>query len=86
MSHDRGHQSYHVSRAEWRLRCAYFAHSINKFKAMLSHPVRRQYTLEVWNVPFRALCEKPQTGTQPTNRVTTLFTSVGNEADRVGPT
>ena len=24
MSHDRGHQSYPVSRAEWRLRCAYF--------------------------------------------------------------
>jgi hypothetical protein len=59
MSHDRGHQSYHVSRAEWRLRCAYFAHSINKFKAMLSHPVRRQYTLEVWNIPFRASSQVP---------------------------
>jgi transposase-like protein len=26
---------------------------------MLSHIVRRQYTLEVWNIPFRALCKKP---------------------------
>ena len=26
---------------------------------MLSNIVRKQYPLEVWNVPFRALCKKP---------------------------
>jgi hypothetical protein len=26
---------------------------------VLSNIVRKQYPLEVWNVPFRALCKKP---------------------------
>jgi hypothetical protein len=60
MGYDRGHESPHVRLAESRLRRAYFAHIINKFKAMLSHLVRRHYTLEGWNIPFWAVCKKPQ--------------------------
>jgi hypothetical protein len=47
---------------------------------MMSNLVRRQYTLEVWNIPFRALCKKPlhEMSVRDINHV---FRELGGEHD-----
>ena len=46
--------------ASWsRPPLAYYVRILNTFKEVLSHIVRKQYRLDVWNVPFRALGKQP---------------------------